>query len=205
MQPKKNGISKIGIIVLSISLSLLLLTGEVFRIPIIKNESYAQQNPNPDQMIGQISPFVLAIASNVTSNNPNTEPEPEPEKIEQIVEGIGTEVGEISDTMAIQAMSEIASEVDLDPKGPLAQSLIALSAQLTQGTRPIDIINNIVQRGENIVDEIINKATALILAVAQGEDIEKPLDQMGLTSNLIPSSFSPKSYGDALFFTASSI
>jgi hypothetical protein len=205
MQPKKNSISKKGIIILSISLSLLLLTGEVFRIPIIKNETYAQQNPNPEQMIGQISPLVLVIASNVTSNNPNTEPEPELEKIEEIVEGIGTEVGEISDTMAIQAMSEIASEVDLDPKGPLAQSLIALSAQLTQGTRPIDIINNIVQRGENIVDEIINKATALILAVAQGEDIEKPLDQMGLTSNLIPSSFSPKSYGGALFFTASSI
>jgi hypothetical protein len=35
MQPKKWQ-SKIGIIVLSISLSLLLLTGEVFRIPIIK-------------------------------------------------------------------------------------------------------------------------------------------------------------------------
>jgi hypothetical protein len=206
MQPKKNGISKIGIIVLSISLSLLLLSGEIFHISIIKNEVYAQQNPNPGQIISQILPFIEVISINITThNNPNIDPDPDPDKIEQIVEGIGTEIGEISDSMAIQAMSEIASEVDLDPKGPLAHSLIALSAQLTPGNRLTDIINNILQTGENIVDGIINEAYALVLGVAEGKDIEKALDESGSTSNLIPSSFSPKSYGGALFFTASSI
>jgi hypothetical protein len=133
MQPK-NGRSKIGICISSISLSLLLVS-QVLIIPTMKNEVYAQQNSNDQQLIIQISPFVQTISSNVTSHNPDLVPKPDPDKIKQIIQGIGMQMGETSDTMAVQAMSEISSGVDLDPKGALSQSLIALSQELTSDNR----------------------------------------------------------------------
>jgi hypothetical protein len=168
--------SKLSVIVLLIILKAVLLLIPIQQVGASIQTDQELQPSNT--LLTQISPFIEAITNNITTHNPNVDPEPDPDKIKQLVEGIGTEVGEISDTMAIQAMSEIASEVDSDPKGPLAQSLIALSAQLTPGTRPIDIINNIVQRGGgNIVDEIINAATAVVLESAiSTADLENLLE-----------------------------
>jgi hypothetical protein len=204
MQPKKNGILKIKISVSSISLSLLLVS-QILLIPTMKNEVHAQQNPNSQQLISQISSFVEVISINVTSHNPNVDPEPDPDKIKQIIQGIGMQMGGISDTMAVQAMSEISSGVDLDPKGALAQSLIALSQEVTSDNGVTDIINNIIQRSGSIVDKIIDGATSYILAVANGRNIEMDLGESGVTSDLIPSSFSPRRTDSGLFFTASYI
>ena len=113
------------------------------------------------------------------------------------------QISETSDTMAVQAMSEISSGVNVDPKGALAQSLIALSQELTSGNRVTDIINNIIQSGGSIVDKIINGATSVVLAVAKGENIEMDLGQIGATSDFIPSSFSPRHTDNGLFITAS--
>jgi hypothetical protein len=162
--------SKLFLIVL-----LIILKAVMFLIPIqqvgasIQNDQKLQPS---NTLLTQISPFIQEITNNITSHNPGAEPDPD--KIKQILQGIGIQIGETSDTMAIQAMSEIASEVDVDPKGPLAQSLISLGEAVNDRTL-LPLVSQIQEnadRGYSVVDSIIDTAASLVASFATDDTLE---------------------------------